>query len=164
MPSSPKRGARTGYDGHTRRTGGKVHSAVDTLGHLLALVVIGRRDHERAQVAVLAAQVQEATSETVERSFVDQGYTGAQAAQDAAAHGIRRAVGKLPEPTRGFVLLPRSPRMRGWVGEHSFSWMARVRRVARDDEHVPDTLAGLHFLAFAMLMLKRFITFMVEST
>jgi hypothetical protein len=28
---------------------------------------------------------------------------------------------------------------------------------------LPETLAGLHFLAFAMLMLKRFITFMAES-
>jgi hypothetical protein len=36
--------------------------------------------------------------------------------------------------------------------------------LARDYERLPETLAGLHFLAFAMLMLKRFITFMIEST
>ena len=50
--------------------------------------------------------------------------------------------------------------------------MARFRRLARDDERLPETLAGLHVLAFAMLRLKRcaervearFITFMVEST
>jgi transposase len=53
---------------------------------------------------------------------------------------------------------------RRWVVERSFGWMARFRRLARDDERLPETLAGLHVLAFAMRMLKRFITFMVESS
>jgi hypothetical protein len=35
--------------------------------------------------------------------------------------------------------------------------MARFRRLARDYELLPETLAGLHFLAFAMMMLKRFM-------
>ena len=65
---------------------------------------------------------------------------------------------KLPTAKRGFVLLPRR-----WVVERSFAWTARFRRLARDYERLPETLAGLHFLAFAMLMLKHFITFMVES-
>ena len=41
--------------------------------------------------------------------------------------------------------------------------MARFRRLARDYERLPETLAGVHFLAFAMLMLKRFVTAMIES-
>lgn len=41
--------------------------------------------------------------------------------------------------------------------------MARFRRLAHDHERLPETLTGLHFLAFAMLMLNRFITFMVQS-
>jgi transposase len=43
------------------------------------------------------------------------------------------------------------------VVERSFGWMARFRRLARDYERLPETLAGLHFLAFAMLMLHRFV-------
>src|SRR5512137_3177075 len=39
LQSSPESGARAGYDGHKRKKGAKVHIAVDTLGHLLALVV-----------------------------------------------------------------------------------------------------------------------------
>ena len=39
LQSSPESGARAGYNGHKRRKGSKVHAAVDTLGHLLALVV-----------------------------------------------------------------------------------------------------------------------------
>jgi len=45
-----------------------------------------------------------------------------------------------------------------------FAWMARFRRLARDYERLSETLAGLHFVAFAMLMAHRFVTFMVQST
>ena len=158
LQSSPESGARAGFDGHKRRKGSKVHIAVDTLGHLLALMVTPANEQERAQVAELAEKVQQATGETVEVAFVDQGYTGEQPAQDAEAQGIRLEVVKLPTAKHGFVLLPRR-----WVVERSFGWMARFRRLARDYERLPETLAGLHFLAFAMLMLKRFITFMIES-
>jgi hypothetical protein len=30
-------------------------------------------------------------------------------------------------------------------------------RLARDDERLPETLAGLHFLAFAILMLRQMV-------
>jgi hypothetical protein len=62
---------------------------------------------DRAQVQILAQQVQQLTGESVEVAFVDQGYTGAQAAADAEAEGIRLEVVKLPEAKKGFVLLPR---------------------------------------------------------
>ena len=38
--------------------------------------------------------------------------------------------------------------------------MARFRRLARDYERLPETLAGLHLLAFAILMARRFGEFM----
>jgi transposase len=158
IQSTPESGADAGWDGHKRRKGRKVHKAVDTLGHLLALVVTPANAQERAQVATLAAQVQEVTGETVHLAFVDQGYTGDQPAEEAAAHGIRLEVVKLPEAKRGFVLLPRR-----WVVERSNAWAARFRRLARDYERLPQTLAGLHFLAFAILLLARFATRMTES-
>src|SRR5262245_17745980 len=39
VQSTPESGARAGFDGHKRRNGSKVHAAVDTQGHLLALKV-----------------------------------------------------------------------------------------------------------------------------
>jgi transposase len=86
----------------------------------------------------------------VEVAFVDQGYTGADAQQQAAAAGIRLEVIKFPEAKQGFMLLPRR-----WVVERSFAWMARFRRLARDYERLPETLKSLHFLAFAILMSQR---------
>jgi transposase len=79
LQSTPESGARAGYDGAKRRKGSKVHIAVDTLGHLLALSV----------------------------TPADQGYTGPTAAEAAQSHGIRLEVVKHPMAKRGFVLLPR---------------------------------------------------------
>jgi transposase len=77
MQSTPENGGRAGYDGHKRKRGSKVHLAVDTLGHLLALPVTPANEQERAQVAELAQQVQEVTGEHVEVAFVAQGYYSA---------------------------------------------------------------------------------------
>ena len=108
LQSTPESGARGGYDGAKRRKGSKVHAAVDTLGHLLALHVTAA----------------------------------------AEKHGVRLEVVKHTEVKRGFVLLPRR-----WVVERSFAWAARFRRLARDYERLAKTLAALHYLAFAILML-----------
>ena len=149
LQSSPESGARAGYDGYKRKKGSKVHVAVDTLGNLLALLVTSANEQERAQVGELAQQVQEATQHSVRLGFGDQGYTGAEPATRADEHGIRLEVIKLAEAKRGFVLLPRR-----WVVERSFAWLARFRRLSRDYERLPATLAGLHWLAFACLLLS----------
>ena len=150
LQGSIESGPRSGYDGHKKRKGAKVHLAVDTLGHLLAAHVSAANENERAHVAELLASVQAATGERVELAYVDSGYNGEKAAAVAAEQGVRLEVVSLPEAKKGFVLLPRR-----WVVERSFAWMARCRRLARDYERLSTTLAGLHFAAFAMLMLTR---------
>jgi len=158
LQSTPESGARAGYDGAKRRKGSKVHAAVDTLGHLLALHVTAADEQDRAQVEKLAESVQEITGENVELAYVDQGYTGDNAAQAAEKHGIAMEVVKHTEAKRGFVLLPRR-----WVVERSFAWAARFRRLARDYERLAQTLAGLHYLAFACLMLANLFRLLVGS-
>ena len=61
MQSSPESGARSGYEGAKRKKGSKLHVAVDTLGHLLALHVTPANVQDRAQAEELAKQVQEVT-------------------------------------------------------------------------------------------------------
>jgi transposase len=158
VQSTPESGGGAGDDGYKRRQGRKTHAAVDTLGHLLALVVTPANAQDRAQVAALTAAVQAVTGESVELAYVDQGDTGDQAEADAAAHGIRLEVVKLPHTKHGFVLLPRR-----WVVERSVAWVARFRRLARDYERLPATVVGLHFLAFACLLLHRLIPLLAES-
>ena len=148
LQSTPESGGRAGFDGAKKRKGSKVHAAVDTLGHLLALKVTAANEQDRAQVGDLAQALQAATGESVELAYVDQGYTGEKPAAAAQEHGLRLEVVKHHEAKHGFVLLPRR-----WVVERTFAWAARFRRLARDYERLAETLAAYHWLALAPLLL-----------
>jgi len=150
IQSSVESGGRAGFDGNKRRKGSKVHVAVDTLGHLLSLVVTPANEQERAQVAELCQLVQEVTGQSIKVAYVDQGYTGESAKEAAQEKGIVLEVVKHTEAKKGFVLLPKR-----WVVERSFAWTSRFRRLARDYERLPETLAGLHFVVFVGLMLVK---------
>jgi transposase len=132
LRSTPESGSRGGYDEAKRKKGTKVHAAVDTLGHLLALFVSPANEQERAWVGELAEAVQEATGESVELAYVDEGYTGELPAEEAEAHGMRLAVVNHEEAKRGFVLLPRR-----WAVERDFAWASRFRRLVKDYERLP---------------------------
>jgi transposase len=112
---------------------------------------------DRAQAQEWAAQVQDVTSAAVAVACADQGDTGDQPAHEAAAQGLQLTVGTRPAAEQGVVLLPR----RG-VMERRFGWAARFRRLAGDDERLPETLAGVHLLVFAILLRKRFVELMLQ--
>jgi transposase len=150
LRSTPESGPRGGYDGHKNKKGSKVHAAVDTLGHLLALRVSPANEDDRKEVETLSEEVQRATGENVQLAYVDQGYAGEKASELAAGHGIRLEVVKHEEAKRGFVLLPRR-----WVVERDFAWATRFRRLVKDYERLPETVAGLHFVAFVCLFLQQ---------
>jgi transposase len=150
LQSTPESGDHAGYDGAKKKKGSKVHAAVDTLGNLLALKVTAANEQERAQVAELARKVQEVTGGKVEIAYVDQGYTGEDAAQQAKQEGIKLTVVKHSQAKRGFVLLPRR-----WVVERTFGWIGRFRRLARDYERLTKTLEGWHWLALLAVLLAR---------
>lgn len=159
LQGSIENGDRSGYDGHKKRKGSKLHLAVDTLGEFLALVVTPANEQDRAQVEDLASAVQEATGNTIELAYVDQGYTGTDAEAAADGWGMRLEVVKLPEARKGFVLLPRR-----WVVERSFAWLSRFRRLAKDYERLPETVVGLHLVAFSTLMLTRVMKLLAAAS
>jgi transposase len=76
----------------------------------------------------------------------------AQAAQEAHVRHMQRKGVKLSAAKKGCVLLPKR-----WVVDRSNAWAARFRRLTRDDKQLAETLAGLHVVAFTILMLKRFV-------
>ena len=109
-------------------------------------------EQDREQVGKLAEAIQRETGESVDLAFVDQGYTGERPAEAAAKQKIELSVVKLSEPKRGFVLLPRR-----WVVERSFAWLTRFRRLAKDYERLASTVKGMHYAAFAIVMLTRLV-------
>lgn len=86
-------------------------------------------------------------------AFVDQGNTGIDPAAEAAAFRIRLAVVQLPEAKRAFVLRPRR-----WLVERASAWIDLVRCLACDPARLPETVTGLHCVAFACPMLHRPVT------
>ncbi len=124
--------------------------AVETLGHLLALHVTPANTDDRAEIGRIVKAIQAETVRASKSPSVDQGYAGDKPAAAAAEHGIALEVIKLSEAKRGFVLL-----LRRWVVERSFAWATRFRRLIKDYEQCAQTLADLHLIAFACIMLKK---------
>jgi transposase len=62
----------------------------------------------------------------------------------------RNQVVNLPEARNGFLPLPRR-----WAMERSFVWAARFRRLVPGYEHLPEMLAALRSVVFAIVALGK---------
>ena len=150
LRSTLESGTRAGYDGAKRKRGSKVHMAVDRFGHRLAPHVTPADVGDRIAVKRLAANIQDATGDSVQLAHVDQGDTREAAAGAADAESIALHVVKLPEVRWGFVLPPRL-----WVVEPSFAWATRCRKLVKNYERYATSLAGFHVIAFVGHVLKQ---------
>lgn len=72
--SSPESGGLAAWDCHKRTRGSKLHMAVSTVGHGLALHITPADQDDRTAVGELAAAMLAAADESVEVAFVGQGY------------------------------------------------------------------------------------------
>jgi transposase len=124
---------------------------------LRSVIQVAQERQGQPSAAELARQVQQATGQTVKLAFADLGYTGNTARQAAHDEGVELQIIKLPEAKKGFVLLPCR-----CVVERSFSWLNRFRRLAQHYDRLPETLAGLHFIFFAMLRMLAHVAPTVE--
>jgi transposase len=161
LRSTVQSGARAGVDGNKRVRGSKVHkvpAVVDSMGTLLAGAVTPANAAERRQISALAQRVQEVRGASValldaDAAYADAAYSGEETAAAAQEQGMRLVVVQRPEGSQDFVLLPTR-----WVVERRFAGVSRFRRLARDDERLPATLAGLHFAAFICLLLPKLLS------
>jgi putative transposase len=130
-------------------TGRKRHLAVDTLGHLLAVVVTPADvpDGDGAYDLLPAAK---AVAPTLRHVWVDGGYGGEWAAWAAEEQQVTVAVVRRPAGQRGFVV-----QAKRWVVERTIAWLGRNRRLARDFERHETTSEMLIYLASCHLLLKR---------
>ena len=63
---------------------------------------------------------------------------------------VRLEIVKRPEGTKGFLLLPQR-----WMVERTFAWLARYRRLAKDDAYVTQTSEAMIRAAMIHLMIRR---------
>jgi Putative transposase of IS4/5 family (DUF4096)/Transposase DDE domain len=89
LQSSPESSPCAGDDGGQCNRGSKVHMAVVTLGHLLALHLTPANEQDRVQGVQLAELGQDVRPPPAEVALVDPGYIRDRPRQDAADHGMQ---------------------------------------------------------------------------
>ncbi len=80
--------------------------------------------------------------------WVDGGYKGDNARQQARAKGIELITVKISEAK--FKILPRR-----WVVERTFAWLGRSRRLSKDYEYKTNTSESMIYLGMSRLILRR---------
>ena len=114
--------------------------------------MVDRRDVER-----LGRTVQTVTNDTVELAWINQGNTCERAANASSMYGTEREVFKLPE-AKLLRLLATT------LGHRAHICAAtRFRRLCKGYERYAETLAGLHVVAFACLIMRQAVAIAAGS-
>ena len=141
--TSPTRG----YDAGKRISGRKTFGVVDTLGLLIAVVVVAANVSDN--VGGIAA-VDRARSHTgrLKKIWCDGGFKKTFVSSCGAHHISAEVVNKIHD--HRFVVLPRR-----WVVERTWSWLMNNRRLQVDYERNPIVTEGFVWAAHARLLLRR---------
>lgn len=136
-----------GYDAGKKISGRKTFGVVDTLGLLLAVVIVAAdvSDNVGGQSAMDRAR---SRTGRLARVWCDGGFKSAFAAHCADQGVVAEVVNKI-HPGR-FEVLPRR-----WVVERTWSWLMNQRRLQVDYERDPVTTEGFVWAAHSRLLLRR---------
>ena len=130
-------------------SGRKRHLVVDTLGLLLAVVVHAANVQDRDGARLVLAKLVGRFPRLWVR-WADGGYAGARLVWALVVGGWVIDLVKTPAGTTTFAVLPKR-----WIGERTFAWLGRSRRLSKDDEALPATREAWIQIAMIHLMLKR---------
>lgn len=148
---SDAHGGETGYDAGKKTKGRKRFIIVDTLGMLLAVVVVPANVPERAGAQVLLEPVLPALA-TLGKLWVDGGYSGPDFADWVRQQSpqLEVEVIKRSDDVQGFKVLPKR-----WVVERTFGWLVQHRRLVRDYEKTESSAEAWIAIALIRVMLRR---------
>jgi putative transposase len=141
-------GGERGYD--AGKKGRKRHIVVDTLGHLIEVVVHAANIQDRDGAKFVLSKLSEDTKNRLQKLWADGGYRGklvtwVRKNLDAVLEIVKR------DPhTQGFAVLPRR-----WVVERTFAWLGRFRRLSKDYERDLASSEGIVYLASIRTLLRR---------
>lgn len=140
-------GETRGYDAGKKVSGRKVFAVVDTIGLLLAVVVVAANVSDNvggsACVALGAPKSDRLTKVWTDSGFKVQFQTFCHSL-GIKAECVKRTV------AHSFEVLPRR-----WVVERSYSWLVNNRRLRIDYERDPEVTAGFVWAAQTRLLLRR---------
>lgn len=141
--------ATRGYDKGKNVNGRKRHIAVDTLGLLICVLVLGADVQDRDGGLDLLCLMR-ATCATVRLVWADGGYAGKLVIAVRRHLGLILQIVKRNDGVQGFVVLPRR-----WVVERSFGWTRNSRRTVRDYERLPEHSEAMVRWSAIILMTRR---------
>jgi putative transposase len=143
-------GGECGYDAGKKVKGRKRHVVVDTLGHLIEVVVHAASIQNRDGAKLVFAKLSQATKDRLRKLRAECGYAGA-LIDWVREHldAILAMAARDPEQP-GFHVLPRR-----WVVERTFAWFGRYRRLSKDYEKLTESSEAMVYLASIHIMLKR---------
>lgn len=141
--------ATRGYDKGKNVNGRKRHIAVDTLGLLIAVLVLAADVQDRDGGLDLLCLMR-ATCANVRLVWADGGYAGKLVIAARRRLGLALRIVKRNDDVHGFVVLPRR-----WVVERSFGWTRNSRRTVRDYERLPEHSEAMVRWSAIILMTRR---------
>lgn len=143
-------GGERGYDAGKKVKGRKRHIVVDTLGHLLEVVVHVASIQDRDGAKLVLDKLSQDTKDSLRKLWADGGYAGSliewvREHLDAVLEIVARQPGQV-----GFQVLPKR-----WIVERTFAWLGRYRRLSKDYEQLTESSEAMIYLASIHSLLKR---------
>lgn len=145
-------GEDRGYDAGKKITGRKRNIAVDTLGLIHAVLVLGA-DWQDVEAAHFVVKMLKEACGGIRKIFADSAY-----ARNAMAEWVKQACGikletvERPKDAQGFVVLRKR-----WIVERTFAWLMRYRRNARDYEKTTSSSESMIYISMVQLMSRRLV-------
>lgn len=139
-----------GYDAGKKISGRKTFGIVDTLGLLLAVVVVAANVSDNAG-GIEVADLARARSSRFSKLWCDAGFKATFIAHCRAHHISAEVVNRI-HPHQ-FVVLPRR-----WIVERTWSWLMNNRRLQIDYERDPVVTEGFVWAAHSRHLLRRLTT------
>ena len=139
-----------GYDAGKKISGRKTFGIVDTLGLLLAVVVVAANTSDNAG-GIEVADLARARSSRFSKLWCDAGFKTTFIAHCRAHHISAEVVNRIH--AHEFVVLPQR-----WIVERTWSWLMNNRRLQIDYERDPVVTAGFVWAAHSRHLLRRLTT------
>jgi putative transposase len=130
--------------------GRKRHIVVDTVGHLLKVVVHRADIQDRDGAKLLLNALLPITRLRLLKIWADGGYRGALVDWCKQQMNTILEIASPPPAQEGFAVLPRR-----WVVERTFAWLGHYRRLSKDYEECIHSSEGMIYIASIHTLLKR---------